>query len=244
MAVGIGANAQLMLDGYDMTGYFREFSVNLTKDVLDATVFGLGSRVKMPGLKHATVSGTAFYDDTTTTGSWDVLTGKFPSGTAGTYIFGPQGFALGARIVEVYSEAIKFQVQTVIDDLQKIMTDAEARANAADLGVSLHALSAETTFPYSGTSVDNAAATTNGGVGTVSVSAIAGSSKNAVYKIQHSTNDSTWVDLVTFTAITSANSFQRTEVAAGTTVNRYLRITITDGGTTTSVTGLVAFCRR
>jgi hypothetical protein len=243
MSVGIGASAQLMLDGFDLTSYFRQFSVDMNKDVLDASVFGVGSRSKLVGLKHASMSGEAFGDTTATVGSWDVLTSRFPSGTAGTYAFGPQGFALGSQVFSIYSEAIKFNVQAVVDDLLRLSTAAEARANAVDSGVSLHTLSAETAFPFTGTAVDNLALTTNGGVATLHVSAIAGASPNVVYKVQHAAV-STYADLVTFTAVTAANSFQRVEVAAGTTVNRNLRILITDGGTTSSVTGLVTFARR
>jgi hypothetical protein len=243
VAVGIGANAQLMLDGFDLTGYFRQFDVALDKDVLDTTVFGLGSRSKQVGLRRASLSGSAFADMTATIGSWDVLVSRWPSGTAGTYAFGPQGFTLGNQIFTIYSEAVKFQVQAVVDDLMRLTTEAEARANAADMGVSLHALAPETSFPFTGTAVDNLALTSNGGVGAVHVSAIAGGAPNVVYKIQHAAV-STYADLITFTAITTANSFQRVEVAAGTTVNRNLRMTITNGGTTSSVTGLVTFARR
>ena len=243
-AVGVGTNAQLMLDGYNLSDFFRDFSMSINKDILDSTVFGtVGWRAKTVGLKHGTATGTALYDDTVNTGSWDVLKNHFPSGTAGTYIWAPHGFALGNQIFSLYSEAIQFHPQVVVDDLIRISTAAEARANAVDMGVSLHALSAETTFPYTGTAVDNLAATTNGGVASLHVSAIAGAAPNAVYKVQHAAV-STYADLVTFSAVTAANSYQRVEVASGTTVNRNLRITITDGGTTTSVTGVVAFARR
>lgn len=244
MAVGVGTNAQLMLDGYNLSDFFRDFSVDMSKDILDATVFGNnGWRAKAVGLKHATASGTALYDDTTNTGSWDVLKNTFPSGTAGTYAWAPHGFALGNQVFIVYSEQIRFNPQVVVDDLIRISTAAEARERAADLGISLHALTAETSFPVTGTTVDHGAATTNGGVGTLHVSAIAGASPNVVYRVQHAAV-STYADLVTFTAVTAANSSQRIEVAAGTTVNRNLRMTITEGGTTTSVTGLVTFSRR
>jgi len=152
---------------------------------------------------------------------------------AGTYAFGPQGFALGSMVATIYSEAIRFQNQNVVDDLQRLITEAEARSNAADIGVSLHALSAETSFPFTGTAVDNLALTSNGGVATLHVSAIAGAAPNVVYKVQHAAV-STYADLVTFAAVTASNSFQRIEVAAGTTVNRNLRMTITNGGTTSA----------
>ena len=64
-------------------------------------------------------------------------------------------------------------------------------------------------------------------------------------KIQHSTDNSTFVDLVTFTVVGSTTTTQeRIVVAAGTTVNRYLRAQSTVAGTTGSITPIVAFARR
>jgi hypothetical protein len=77
----------------------------------------------------------------------------------------------------------------------------------------------------------------------VHTTAIAGAAPSVVWKIQHSTDNSTWADLVTFAASTAVG-FERVEVAAGTTVNRYLRAIRTFGGTTTSITSAVAFARR
>jgi hypothetical protein len=76
-----------------------------------------------------------------------------------------------------------------------------------------------------GHSVDNAAATTTGGVGYLQVSDFAGPASLAV-KIQHASDGggagATWVDLVTFVAIAGAPSAQRIVVAG--TVNRWLRV--------------------
>ncbi len=244
MAVTHGKSSVLLLDGYDLTGMAQQADVMLSIDMHDATVFGSSAHVKAPGLRNGTITSELFFDDTVTTGSWDVLTAKYGSTTPATILFAPQGLTLGNRSLQIYALQALFSSKQVVSDLSKVTFNGEAEEDAVDWGVTLHALSAETVFPFSGTSVDNLAATANGGVGQVHVTAIAGTTKNAVYKIQHSTDNATWVDLVTFSAITTANSVLRTEVAAGTTIRRYLRITITDGGITTSVTGVVAFARR
>jgi hypothetical protein len=162
----------------------------------------------------------------------------------GLYVWAPHSFAAGNLTCSLLSEEVEFNPVNVVEDLIKITMKAEAVKDAVDYGVSLHPITAETAFPFTGADVDNTVATSNGGVASVHVFAIAGAGPNVVYKVQHSTNGSVWTDLVTFTAITAANQSQRIEVAAGTTVNRHLRTTITNGGTTTSVTGLVSFARR
>lgn len=245
MTVAAGANAKVWLDGFDMSGFFREFAINADKMVHDATTFGNnGSRAKAVGVKHGVAIGLAFSDDTVNTGSWAILSNRYGSGVSGLYIWGPHGLDFGAQSVSLYSEESIFNPQQVIEDLIKINITAEAKKDSVDFGVVLHGNTAETSFPFTGTGIDNTAATTNGGVGSVHVFAIAGAAPNVVYRIQHSTNASVWTDLIVFSAITTASSSQRVEVAAGTTVNRHLRTTITNGGTTSSVTGGVAFARR
>jgi hypothetical protein len=243
MTVAAGANAQVVLDGFNLSAFFREFAINAEKAVHDATVFAnVGSRAKQLGVKHGMATGLAFSDDTVNTGSWSLLSERYESGAAGLYVWGPHGFALGNLSLSLYSTQVQFNPVQVIEDLIRINMQAEAARDAVDYGVSLHPISAETVFPFTGTGVDNAVATTNGGV--ASVFDIAGAAPSLVYKVQHSTNGTVWVDLVTFTAITTINSSQRIEVASGITVNRHLRTIITNGGTTTSATGLVVFARR
>jgi hypothetical protein len=60
-------------------------------------------------------------------------------------------------------------------------------------------------------------------------------------KVQHSANNSTWADLVTFATVTAVGA-EHAVVAPATTVNRYLRATWS--GTFTSATFAVAFARR
>lgn len=244
MTVAHGKSAQLLLDGFNLHQFGKSFSLIGSIDLHDATVFGNDSRVKVPGLRHATASAEVFYDDTDTTGSYDVLKSKYGAGTPGILSFAPQGFTLGNRVEMAYMHEVSFNPRNVIDDLIMVSASFEAEEDSVDMvGVSLHALTAETSLPVTGTAVDNAASTANGGVGTLHVIAIAGASPNVVFKIQHSTDNSSWVDLITFTAVTAVGA-ERSEVAASTTIRRYLRMTATESGTTSSVTAVLNFARR
>ncbi len=78
--------------------------------------------------------------------------------------------------------------------------------------------------------------TVNGGAGYQAVSAYAGFT-GVVGKIRHSADDITYVDLVTFTNVTTGPIAERIVVAAGTTVNRYL----CDTGTVTGAGSISAF---
>lgn len=102
--------------------------------------------------------------------------------------------------------------------------------------------SAAVTVDTNGASVDNGAATTNGGVAHLHVTGFTGLTSDAII-IQHSSTGAfsgEQTTLVTFTTATGQTS-QRVEVSG--TVNRYLRVVddVTGTGTCTRV---VAFSRR
>lgn len=243
-----GANVSLLIDGSDMSAYFHDFAMESNQAMHDATVFGNLSRVKVPGLKDGKASGEGFFDQTATVGSYPVLKGKFTGSTPASaspaiVSMALAGFTLGNRVQTGYFDEAQFNFKSIIDGLEMLTFTGESDQDAIDYGVSLHALSADVATG-NGTAVDNAAATTNGGVGTLHVTAIAGAAPSVVITIEHSTDNSTWITLVTFVASTTANTAQRIEVAAGTTVRRYLRAVRTFGGTTTSITNQVSFARR
>lgn len=243
-----GSQTAILFDGFDMTSYFREFAMEADQAVHDSTVFGLSSHTKVPGLKDGKANGSAFFDPTTTVGSYPVLKGKFSSSSPASpsiaiINMAVNGLTLGNRVQMGYFNTASLTFQAIVDGLEMMNLVTESEEDAIDYGVSLHALSAEV-GTVNGTSVDNAAPTTNGGVGTLQVTAIAGAAPSVVIKVQHATDNATWVDLITYTASTAANTAQRTEIAAGTTIRRYLRIVCTFGGTTTSITFNVCFARR
>jgi hypothetical protein len=127
------------------------------------------------------------------------------------------------------TDAVSFSATSIADE-------------SVDMGFVLHALGAETA-DADGTSVDRGVgvSTTLGLVAAVHVTAYSGLTSLEL-KIQHSTDNSSWSDLVSFTSITGVGN-QIVKVATGTTVNRYLR-TVTDVTGTGSVTFLAAAAPR
>ena len=86
------------------------------------------------------------------------------------------------------------------------------------------------------TSVDQTAGSSAGAVGYLQAVSIG--SGTATVKIQSSTNNSTWSDLITFTAVTAQTSER---VAVTGTVNRYVRVITT--GTFTNLVFVAGFAR-
>src|ERR1051326_4582568 len=121
MTVAAGANAQVVLDGFNVSDFFREFNISGEKMIHDKTVFGNnGSRAKQTGLKHGTATGVAFSDDTVNTGSWAILSAKYGSGVQGLYVWGPHGFAVGNLTCSLLTEEVEFNPVNVVEDLIKI----------------------------------------------------------------------------------------------------------------------------
>lgn len=239
-----GVTLKILLNQYDITGYFRSLGINAERSMYDTTVFGSTAKSSIPGLKSGTVSLEGLFESTATLDAPDTVFKDIESASTVPLVsVYPEGWALGNRVYLLQAHENNHTIGAQVDAL--IMNSAEFTDNDGyDPGVSLHALTAETSLPFTGTAVDNLAATTNGGVGFLHTTAIAGASPNAVIKIQHAAV-STYADLITFSAVTSlATGFQRVVVAQGTTVNRNLRATITEGGTTSSVTSAISFARR
>jgi hypothetical protein len=149
----------------------------------------------------------------------------------------PHGGTIGRPAFIAVSDLEGLNVPANTGDAVSLTIEA-APDDGVDLGVSLHALGAETA-DGNAASVDQAASTSNGGVGSLHVTAYTGLTQ-AVIKIQHSEDDSVWADLITFTTVTAATSQRST---ASGTVNRYVRSTIDVTGTG-STTYAVAFARR
>ena len=93
-----------------------------------------------------------------------------------------------------------------------------------------------------GTAVDNSSSTANGGVTNLCVVAASGTSPTLDVIVKHSADNITYTTLATFTQATGLTS-ERVAVAAGTTVNRYLKATATIGGTAPSFKFAVGFAR-
>lgn len=153
----------------------------------------------------------------------------------------PYGTAIGLFAMTAVGDVAEHAIDASVSDAVGFTLTTQAD-ESVDMGFIVHALGAET-VDGNGTAVDRGAAstTTGGGVGSLHLTAYSGLTSIAI-KIQHSTDNSVWADLTSFTTATAVTS-ERKLVAAGTTINRYVRV-VTDVTGTGSATFLVAFAPR
>lgn len=150
------------------------------------------------------------------------------------------GAAIGSYVDLLKVVLTTYNINSPHDGLTEVTAESDADGQV-DMGVSLHDNSTETgAAPIGYTSVNESAASTAGAVAHLHITAFTGT--DITVKIQHSTNDSTWADLMTFTTATGAGS-ERAEVASGVPINQYVRAQVS-AGTFASATFTVAFARR
>lgn len=222
------------------SGYTRGYSLAASTMALDTTVLTDRAKTFIIGQDESTGSLDMLFDTVGTTGlqystfTAQKATGPYPLTLA------PDGFSTGQTVVMINAHLGNFTGVAPVADVVTCSAAFQSTGNF-DVGVSVEDFTAITTTT-TGTARDGAAATANGGVGHLHVSAFSGLTSDTV-TIEHSVDGSTaWATLVTFTAATAATS-QRVEVAAGTTVRRYLRVVDTVVGTG-SATRFVSFARR
>jgi hypothetical protein len=233
MAFVAGKGARVLLGAFDLSAYLKNAGVTLTKDTLETTTFTDSARDYIEGLKSGTATLSGLFDGADDTQDEQVQA-AFGSPSVTNALVALGGLTIG---VPGYAGRVwdsQYEQGASFDGLVTFGASL-AVDGGLERAISLHALAAETgTANYA--SVDNTASSANGGAGYIFVTAQSGTA--GVVKIQHSTDNMTWVDLITFSSLSGTSS---TRTAVTGTVNRYVRAALTTAST--SITFQVSFAR-
>lgn len=241
MAFIHGKNASVLHGAFDLSLYLNDGSVSTSAESAETTAFGSVAKTYIVGLKDGTLSASGMFDGSANAID-EVLTASIGSDTNAPVSFFPTTTTIGNPVKLLQAKTTGYSVSSPVGDVVSVSYDAQADGGI-DHGVSLAALAAIVATTNS-TSVDNAASTANGGLAQLHVS-VNSWSADATIKVQHSSDNSTWADLTTFTVVaTTVTTSERIAVATGTTVNRYLRAQNTLTAGTGSITYQVSFARR
>lgn len=239
-----GKSARILLNEYDISAFLNEISPSGGIDIVDMTTFGFDDHVSAPGLGSGQIDAMGFFS---TTVSPTVFLEQIFAALEGAAVVplvsaAPNGFGIGQRVYMLQAHQTKHELGVKIDAFT-VNKASFLATDGFDFGVSLHDKDVAEVASTNSASVDNAAQSVNGGVGFFHCIGASGSSPSMVVKIQHSTDNSAWVDLVTFTA-TGAITKERIVIAAGTTVRRYVRAISTITGSSPSFNYNTSFARR
>lgn len=237
-----GRSAVLLVDQYDLSAYLSSTDWTDSVDIPATTTLGnVAARRQVVGARDGSVSLAGYYDSAAG-GSHPVLS-TMRAGTNPSVITEfPELSTIGLPAQMVYAREKSLKEGSKVDGVTPISVDLDAD-DGVDHGVSLHALAAVTATGGSA-SVDNAASSANGGIGHVHCTSVSAGGDTLDVKLQHSVNDADWVDLTPAFAQLAAAGKERITIAAGTTINRYLREYHTVAGADVSIVYAVAFARR
>ena len=241
MAFIHGKNAVVLHGAYALTSFLNDGSISASVETAETTSFGNSAKTFVTGLRDGTLSASGMFDGAASAVD-EVLTASIGSDSLSPVTFAPNGAVIGQRVVLLQAKTTSYDVSSPVGDVVSVSYDAQADGGL-DHGVSLADL-ASISATTNSTSNDNTASTANGGLAQVHVT-VNSRSSNSTIKVQHSSDNSTWADLATFTVVaTTVITSERVAVAAGTTVNRYLRAQNTLAAGTGSITYQVSFARR
>ena len=219
------------------SAYVRSVNESNDSAMLDTTTINDTDSTFIYGMNSGAITLDMLLDGSGAAGSQFAMLNTW-KGAAQVVTVGFEGADRGSPVWLASAPQSNFTVNSAVADVVSV-SGAYMTDGLVGYGVVIDPLTA-ITADTNGTSVDNGAATSNGGVGHLHVTAFSGFTSNSVI-LEHSTDNSAWSTLATFTSVTGTTS-ERITVAAATTVNRYLRIRddVTGTGSTTRI---VSFAR-
>jgi hypothetical protein len=239
MAFKHGKNTGVLVDSSNLSAFFNEASASQDVETAETTTFGSSAKTYIVGLKDGTMSISGMFDGDA--GSIDEkIESALGVDAPGFTTIAPEGLSIGGTSYSCQSRKTSYEVSSPVGDV--VSTSLSIQADGGiDRGVLLGAATAVTSSGE-GASQDNAASSANGGAAYLHVTANTRDGAST-FKVQHSSDNTTWADLATFASVSSATVTSE-KVAVTGTVNRYLRASHAPGGSTGSVTYTMAFARK
>lgn len=236
MAFKHGKDTKLYVNSSNYSAYFSNADMNRTADVAESTTFGSDNKTYIVGDKDGTVSLAGFFDATA-----DGVLQPLLGGSDLDLVIGIDGLDTGDKTTFAKGNIVNYGVSSPVGDI--VASSVDLQPDEGMWSGTVLTASAFTTTGAQGSAQDNSASTSNGCGAYLIVTSVSGTSPTGDVKIQHSSDNVTYVDLITFTQATAATS-QVKYVDSGTTINRYIRVYNTIGGSSTpTINAIVGFAR-
>lgn len=221
-----GKNTKVLTGNYDLSSYFNEASASQMVETGETTTYGANAKTYVVGLADGTISMSGMFDGEAN--AVDQVLSTYLGDASGAVItIAPEGLAHSRRVKSASTHSTSYEISSPVADVVSVSAEAQVTGGISN-GISLRDLTSATATG-TGTALDNTASSANGGVGVLHVTTNSHNA-NATFKVQHSADNSTWADLVTFTVV-STTALANERIAVTGTVNRYLRASHTLAGT-------------
>lgn len=234
-----GKKTAVLLNGTNMSPFLNEATTTTEIETAETTTFGDQDKTYITGLSDGTISTSGLFDSTAGASN-DVLSGLINT-EDNTFTVMPEGVAAGSPAVIANGQMTSYEVSSPVGDV--ISISAEVQADGGLLhGIALTGLVNTGSASATTTGIDNVSSTANGALFNLHL-VTNDRNGSATLKVQHSADDVTYVDLVSFSAISASITAGESITSTGT-VNQYLRTLSTLAGSSGSVTYNISAARR
>lgn len=224
MAKQTGIVSHCYIDDTDASGDVGAVdAISQSRAQLDVTAINADFMERLPGIEDASMSFTAFFNNTGTHAELRSM------GTAAKVATVSLGTAIGAPAASMLGASVAYNTTRGADG--SLVSQAEFQPTISGGGLEwgyLHTVGGKETFTAagSGTTLDGSASSTTGAAAYLHLFSIG--SGTATFKIQDSADNSSYADVtgLAFTAA-SAGTSARVATAAGATLRRYTKVVAT-----------------
>lgn len=233
--MAVAQNITFLANGYDLAPYLQYFTSEGAADRIDATVLANNYRSKEAGFHSANIAAEGKFDTDAVNADTLYDTQKIAFSGAGEQVITASFGTVAIGDVAMMMNAINTKFDVAVPQGLLILNNIMLESNNA-LNVGKWLVKAQRNAgSFNSASVDNAAQSTNGGLAHVHLHN--DDALGAVVTLQHSTNDSTWVDLATAVFGTRAGggyTFGVNPTATDTIVFNGVTFTFIAGASTTT----------
>lgn len=239
MAYTHGKNTAVLYGAANLSAFFNEATASRVVETAETTAFGDSAKTYIVGLQDGTLSLSGMFDGNTAAVD-ETLSTTIGADANDVISVAPEGLTAGKVAFSAAVKQTSYEISSPVGDVVAASLEVQADGGV-DRAVVL-AGNAAVTSNGTGASQDNTASSANGGAAYLHVTA---NTRNgsSTFKVQHSSDNTTFVDLATFTSVGTSSTTAERVVVSGT-VNRYLRASHAPGGSTGSVTYSMTFARR
>jgi hypothetical protein len=217
-----GSKISVLLNGTDVSAFLNSVDQSIGVENSETTTFGGVAKQFVNGHLDGTVSASGFWDGAAGAID-DIMAGALGSSTAAVLSACDEGAAVaGNRALVVQAHDTSYQITSAVGDAVAVSVEMQVDgtgASGAYRGLVLAPLTSYGTSVDT-SSIDNLASTANGLVANLHITS---NSVSTTVKIQHSSDNVAWVDLITFTANATTGGEHKTTTGL---VNRYLRVNV------------------
>lgn len=235
-----GLYLEIWLDGYKLTPLSTEVTPAIEYETIEAGAYNSPVKQYICGRGEGSIDFNGLFDSTATGASHEALKVAGIDKVAGIAYGNNAAPAQGDIACGMPVHQASYNVSADLGGTIAAKAALKSIGTPLEWGVLLANLTGVSADGNTA-SIDDGASSANGAAAYLFVSGVSAGDTVQV-KVQDSPDDSTWADLITFTADGSAIDGERAEVSGS--VDRYVRVLYDVTGTGVDIDFAVVFCRK